>query len=295
MEAENDVETVKVTEYELTEPVAPEKTGACNVDVVGPKQVDQSWDTLEKDTRTIKPSRKKTTVGKKAGRGIIIREPVVGNDKGATGTSTKDISKDAVEQGAKTKADVPDKGKKVADVAKIGLVGKRRKGEIGIAKEKKPKRTKNVQGESITREQNTDDAEPHAYPTMKTRNAGYALIRVFNRLSTEQQKTVESMGFGGLLDFKVAETPSTLGYWPLENFDPMACVIKLRDGRELRLEADDVTHVLGIPNGRTFIKRKAKNIPHPVVTEFKSFTNHSPNITAYLVGDELLTRDADSI
>ncbi|KAL3633916.1 hypothetical protein CASFOL_022678 [Castilleja foliolosa] len=131
---------------------------------------------------------------------------------------------------------------------------------------------------------------------MKTRNAGYALIRVFKRLSMEQRKIVESMGFGGLLDFNVAETPSTLGYWLLENFDPMACVIKLRDGRELRVEADDVTHVLGIPNGRTVIKRKAKNLPHPVVTEFKSFfTNHSPNITAHLVGDELLTRDADSI
>ncbi|KAL3656000.1 hypothetical protein CASFOL_000396 [Castilleja foliolosa] len=187
MEAENDAETVKVTEYELTEPVAPEKIG--NVDVVG-------------------------------------------NNKGATGTSTKDISRDAVEQGAKTKADVPDKGKKVADVAEI--VGKRRKGEIGIAKEKKLKRTKNVRGESSTREQNTDDAEPHAYPTMKTRNAGYALIRVFNRLSTEHQKAVESMGFGDLLHLNVAETPSTLGYWLLENFDPMACVIKLRDGRELR-------------------------------------------------------------
>ncbi|KAL3621825.1 hypothetical protein CASFOL_034311 [Castilleja foliolosa] len=131
---------------------------------------------------------------------------------GATGTSTKDISKDAVEQGAKTKADVPDKGKKVADVAEIGRVGKRRKGEVGIANKNKPKRTKNVRGESSTREQNTDDAKPHAYPTMKTRNTGYALIRVFKRLSKEQRKIVESMGFGGLLDFKVAETPSTLGY-----------------------------------------------------------------------------------
>ncbi|KAL3651732.1 hypothetical protein CASFOL_004734 [Castilleja foliolosa] len=131
---------------------------------------------------------------------------------------------------------------------------------------------------------------------MKTRNAGYALIRVFKQLSTEQRKTVESMGFGGLLDFNVAETPSTLGYWLLENFDPMACVIKLRKCRELRVEADDVTHVLGIPNGRTVIKRKAKQLPHPVVTEFKSFfTNHSPNITAHLVGDELLTRGADCI
>ncbi|KAL3626947.1 hypothetical protein CASFOL_029160 [Castilleja foliolosa] len=262
MEAEVDAETVKVaenmwsqllekivTEYELTEPLAPDKTG--HVDVVGPKQVDQSRGTLEKDTRTIKPSRKKTDVGKKAARGIIIREPVVGNEDGATGASAKDNSKDAVES-AKTKAVVPDKGKKVANVPEIGRVGKRRKDEVGIAKEKKPKRTKNVR--------------------------------------------VESMGFGGLLEFNVAETPSTLGYWLLENFDPMAGVIKLRDGRELRVEVDDVTHVLGIPNGRTVIKRKAKNLPHPVVTEFKSsFTNHSANITAYLVGDELLTRDADSI
>ncbi|KAL3646904.1 hypothetical protein CASFOL_009448 [Castilleja foliolosa] len=202
MEAENDAETVEVAENMwaqllekiVTEYLAPEKTG--HVDVVGPKQVDQSRDTLAKDTRTLKPSRKKTTVGKKAARGIIIREPGVGNDKGATGTSTKDISKDAVEQGTKTKADVPDKGKKVADVADIDRVGKRRKGEVCIAKEKKPKRTKNVQGESSTREQNTDDAEPHAYPTMKTRNAGYALIRVFKQLSTEQQ---ENSGVDGIL------------------------------------------------------------------------------------------------
>ncbi|KAL3652060.1 hypothetical protein CASFOL_001741 [Castilleja foliolosa] len=155
MEAEVDAETMKVTEYELTEPRAPEKTG--HVDVVGPKQVNQSMDTSGKDTRTIKPSRKKTVVGKKAARGIIIREPIVGNEHGATGASAKDNSKDAVERGAKTKAVVPDKGKKVANVPEIGGVGKRSKDEVGVAKDKKPKRTKNVRGESSTRGQNTDD------------------------------------------------------------------------------------------------------------------------------------------
>ncbi|KAL3627789.1 hypothetical protein CASFOL_028204 [Castilleja foliolosa] len=68
MEAENDAETVEVAENMwaqllekiVTESLAPEKTG--HVDVVGPKQVDQSRDTLAKDTRTLKPSRKKTTV-----------------------------------------------------------------------------------------------------------------------------------------------------------------------------------------------------------------------------------------
>ncbi|KAL3643673.1 hypothetical protein CASFOL_014488 [Castilleja foliolosa] len=79
------------------------------------------------------------------------------------------------------------------------------------------------------------------------------------------------MGFGGLLEFNIAETPSTLGYWLLENFDLMECVVKLRHDRELRVKADDVTHILGIQNGDAIVKRKAKNIPHPVVNERRAF------------------------
>ncbi|KAL3633267.1 hypothetical protein CASFOL_022794 [Castilleja foliolosa] len=105
----------------------------------------------------------------------------------------------------------------------------------------------------------------------------------------------QSMGFEGLLDFNIAETPSTLGYWLLENFDPMACVVKLQEGRELRVEADDVTHVFWIPNGHRIIKRKAKNIPQ-VVTQFRAlFPDYVKNITANHVADKMLSKGANTI
>ncbi|KAL3621813.1 hypothetical protein CASFOL_034299 [Castilleja foliolosa] len=104
------------------------------------------------------------------------------------------------------------------------------------------------------------------------------------------------MGFGGLLEFNIAETPSTLGYWLLENFDLMACVVKLEEGRELRVEAYDVTHVLGIPNGDTIIKRKAKNIPHPIVSAWRAlFPVHLKSITATHVSDKMLSEGPKTI
>ncbi|KAL3613257.1 hypothetical protein CASFOL_042880 [Castilleja foliolosa] len=104
------------------------------------------------------------------------------------------------------------------------------------------------------------------------------------------------MGFGGLLEFNIAETPSTLGYWLIENFDPMACVVKLQEGREMLVEADDVTHVLRIPNGETIIKKKPKNIPYPVVTAWRAlFDVHLKSITATHVADKMLSQGPNTI
>ncbi|KAL3636491.1 hypothetical protein CASFOL_018790 [Castilleja foliolosa] len=233
------------------------------------------------DEKLKKAPLKKPRVSKQAAKGIVIQEPEVERPKS---------------RGANSNAGATEKGKAVVDTVKIVDGGKRRKPDVTKPKALTPKRTKSVLGECSSKKQRTDDADIDIYPSLKTRNSGYTLIKAFKCLTDVLRDTVRSMGFGGLLEFNIAETPSTLGYWLLENFDPMACVVKLQEGRELRVEAEDVTHVLGIPNGDTIIKRFAKNIPHPVVTQWKAlFPDHLKSITAAHVADKMLSKETSTV
>ncbi|KAL3613680.1 hypothetical protein CASFOL_041754 [Castilleja foliolosa] len=245
------------------------------------KEVEPNTSTSKVDEQPRKAPLRKPSLSKKAAKGIVIKEPVP--EKAKT-------------TGAYSEARDRDKGKTVVVSGEIAGDGKRKKGDVKMTKDLPPKRSKSVLGECRSKKQKTDDADIDIYPRLKTRNSGYTLIKTFKCLTNEQRETVRSMGFEGLLDFNIAETPSTLGYMLLENFDPMACVVKLQEGRELRVEADDVTHVLGIPNGHRIMKRKAKNIPHPVVTQFRAlFPDYVKNITANHVADKMLSKGVSTI
>ncbi|KAL3655998.1 hypothetical protein CASFOL_000394 [Castilleja foliolosa] len=249
---QDDEGTVKVTKNMVDDP--PEKAGekACA------GEGERSTCISNVDEQPKKAPLKKPSVSKKAAKGILIQEPEVERVK---------------TRGANSNAGAIEKGKAVIVTDKIVDGGKRRKPDATKPKALTPKRTKSVLGECSSKKQRMDDVDIDIYPSLKTRNSWYTLIK-----------------------FNITETPSTLGYWLLENFDPMACVVKLQEGRELRVEADDVTHVLWIPNGDTIIKRFAKNIPHPVVTQWKAlFSDHLKSITAAHVADKMLSKETNTV
>ncbi|KAL3652039.1 hypothetical protein CASFOL_001720 [Castilleja foliolosa] len=204
---QDDDETVKVTKNVVDDP--PEKH-----DCFGFKGGEKIKCTSNVDEQVKKAPLKKPSVSKKADKGIVIQEPVVVNAKTT---------------GANSKARARGKGKTIVVADKIVGGGKRRKADVNIPKDLTPKRTKSVLGECSSKKQKTDNADINIYPSLKTRNNGYILIKTFKSMTNEQRDTVRSMGFGGLLDFNIAETPLALGYWLLENFDPMACVVKLQE------------------------------------------------------------------
>ncbi|KAL3649851.1 hypothetical protein CASFOL_006254 [Castilleja foliolosa] len=272
---QDDEGTVKVTKNMVDDQTEKAGEKACA------GEGEQSTCISNVDEQLKKAPLKKPRVSKKAVKGIVIQEPEVERPK---------------TRGANSNAGATEKGKAVVDTEKNVDGGKRRKPDVTKPKALTPKTTKSVLGECSSKKQRTDDADIDIYPSLKTRNSGYTLIKAFKCLTDVQRDTVRSMGFGGLLEFNIAETPSTLGYWLLENFDPMACVVKLQEGRELRVEADDVTHVLGIPNGDTIIKRFVKNIPHPVVTQWKAlFPDHLKSIIAAHVADKMLSKETSTV
>ncbi|KAL3625600.1 hypothetical protein CASFOL_030545 [Castilleja foliolosa] len=271
---QDDKGTVKVTKNMVDDPLEKAGDKACT------GEGKRSTCISNVDEQPKKAPLKKPRVSKKAAKAIVIQEPEVERDK---------------TRGANSNAGAMEKGKAVVVTDKTVDGGKRRKPDVTKPKALTPKRTKSVLGECSSKKQRTDDADIDIYPSLKTRNNGYTLINAFKCLTNEQRDTVRSMVWG-LLEFNIAETPSTLGYWLLENFDHMACVVKLQEGRELRVEADDVTHVLGIPNGDTIIKRFAKNIPHPVVTQWKAlFPDHLKSITAAHVADKMLSKETNTV
>ncbi|KAL3646654.1 hypothetical protein CASFOL_009198 [Castilleja foliolosa] len=150
-------------------------------------------------------------------------------------------------------------------------------------------------GECSTKKRKANTKTDSGMPHLLTRNKSYTLIQAFKGMSIEQRITVQSMGFEDLLEMNVAETPSTLSYWLLEAFDPRSCAVKLDHGRWLHVEDEDVTNVLGIPNGTSLFKRKAKNIPDPIVIDFRAFFDGDTNITSKRLANKMLTQDATSV
>ncbi|KAL3633452.1 hypothetical protein CASFOL_022214 [Castilleja foliolosa] len=149
-------------------------------------------------------------------------------------------------------------------------------------------------GECSTKKRKASTKTDSGMPHLLTQNKSYTLIQAFKGMSIEQRITVQSMGFEDLLEMNVAETPSTLSYWLLEAFDPRSCAVKLDHGRWLHVEDEDVTNVLGIPNGTSLFKRKAKNIPNPIVIDFRAFFDGDTNITSERLANKMLTQDATS-
>ncbi|CAI9281758.1 unnamed protein product [Lactuca saligna] len=85
---------------------------------------------------------------------------------------------------------------------------------------------------------------------MKNRCSPEALLSIIIGMSKEQKEFVRSMGFGALLIMKITDIPLKLGFYVLQKFDSERMVIDI-EGKELKVTAESVHDMLGIPIGGT--------------------------------------------
>ncbi|CAI9270087.1 unnamed protein product [Lactuca saligna] len=85
---------------------------------------------------------------------------------------------------------------------------------------------------------------------MKNRCSPEALLSIILGMSKEQKESVRSMGFGAFLKMKITDIPLKLGFYVLQKFDSERMVIDI-EGKELKVTAESVHDMLGIPIGGT--------------------------------------------
>ena len=90
---------------------------------------------------------------------------------------------------------------------------------------------------------------------VRIRNPPGILFRVITELSDIQKKDVISMGFGEILEFKINEIPTRLGYWLLDRFDADACILDV-NGRRVSITPELVKSMLGVPMGDIHIETR---------------------------------------
>ncbi|KAL3616001.1 hypothetical protein CASFOL_040295 [Castilleja foliolosa] len=138
-------------------------TDGCSFDAVTKNMVDDQPEKAGEKACTDEQL-KKPRVSKKAAKGIVIQEPEVERAK---------------TRGANSNAGDTEKGKAVVVTDKIVDGGKRMKPDVTKLKTLTPKGTKSVLGECSSKKQRTDDVDIDIYPSLKTRNSVYTLIKAF--------------------------------------------------------------------------------------------------------------------
>ncbi|CAH1415161.1 unnamed protein product [Lactuca virosa] len=88
--------------------------------------------------------------------------------------------------------------------------------------------------------------------SMKNRCSPESLLSIILGLRKQQKECVRSMGFGSLLKIKITDVPLKLGFYILQNFDSERMVIDV-EGKELKVTAESVHDMLGIPTGGTIL------------------------------------------
>nr|GMD95380.1 uncharacterized protein LOC109160869 [Ipomoea batatas] len=86
-------------------------------------------------------------------------------------------------------------------------------------------------------------------PAIKLRGGPRKLVTLVASLTQRQRQDVISIGMEGLLSLQVTEMPQLLGHWLVAHFEPATMSLKLGNGRYISITAQDVAHVLGLPNG----------------------------------------------
>nr|KAJ0203039.1 hypothetical protein LSAT_V11C500295170 [Lactuca sativa] len=86
--------------------------------------------------------------------------------------------------------------------------------------------------------------------SMKNRCSPEALLSIILRMSKEKKESVRSMVFRASLKMKITDIPLKLGFYVLQKFDSRRMVIDI-EGKELKVTAESVHDMLGIPIGGT--------------------------------------------
>lgn len=104
------------------------------------------------------------------------------------------------------------------------------------------------------------------------------LRNALQALSDVQKCSVREMGFGGLLLLDIWDTPTRLGRWLVESFDPRSRTITLSTGERLHIAPEDVAITLGFPMGDV-----------PMVRKSKSVVSETGKLWRALFGEKMLT------
>ncbi|GJT28988.1 ulp1 protease family, C-terminal catalytic domain-containing protein [Tanacetum coccineum] len=104
--------------------------------------------------------------------------------------------------------------------------------------------------------------------TIKARSSPRDLVKILTGLTHLQQQLVTEMGFESFLNgnFQIETTPTKLGCWVVENFDPDKCVIRMNDGWIL-ITPKMIQDMIGIPMGSiavTEVPAATTEFPHIV-------------------------------
>ncbi|KAL3633157.1 hypothetical protein CASFOL_026141 [Castilleja foliolosa] len=142
---------------------------------------------------------------------------------------------------------------------------------------------------AVTSKQEKTPAIRATLPYLKTRNSPDILVKAVKKMTDAQLDDVRDMGFESLLSLEVTKIPSKLSHWLLDSFDPMTREIRLQQGRQLRVEACDVSMVLGFPNGTISMQNRMNGTSSDFVKEFRRlFVNAPMLITAKKVSEKML-------
>ncbi|PWA98693.1 hypothetical protein CTI12_AA012210 [Artemisia annua] len=80
------------------------------------------------------------------------------------------------------------------------------------------------------------------------------------------------MGFESLLEnnFKINTTPTKLGYWVVDQFDPETCIIKMGDGRAILITLKMIQEMLGILMGEIAVTQvRFATTEYPLIVKWR--------------------------
>ncbi|CAA0805804.1 Phospholipase A1-Igamma3- chloroplastic [Striga hermonthica] len=135
----------------------------------------------------------------------------------------------------------------------------------------------------------SDGDDDDWFPSLITRSSSTIFVKAVSGLTDVQKQAVREMGLGRLLDLTITTTPLKMGFWLVNNFNPMDRKLRLHDGEKLHVMEEDVHAALGLPHGDIEISNKKKRVASDVLDQWVAlFSVRIPsNITASKVFDKI--------
>ena len=82
---------------------------------------------------------------------------------------------------------------------------------------------------------------------MKVLSKPSSVWKMIGNLSPQQKEDVEAIGFGGLLEINMESNVTDMYPWLVDKFIPNGQMLRISDGKEIVVTAEDVADVLQLP------------------------------------------------
>lgn len=114
-----------------------------------------------------------------------------------------------------------------------------------------------------------------SYKHLETRSSPNKLVEAIEALkklanNEDKLKTLEYIGFSGLMDLELHKQPHSLCSWLLDHFDENKCSIEFPDGRSIEITDVDVHRCLGLPLGGESLVLKAQTENSGVLAKWRT-------------------------